>query len=90
MGNHKANWRPHYDNNLIERFRKTHPKTILKIEKRIKEKNPRINDEILRRMINRLILPPVLERPESDDIWGGNDVLQLSQIDENEIDDKID
>ncbi len=85
----KQNWRPDYDQKLINDFRKKNPKLIEAIELRILKEKPRLNFKTLRRLVNKEILPPVLERSEVDNTWGGKDVIPISQINENTIKFKI-
>jgi len=90
MVKRKSDWRPDYDMELIEKYRKRYPKKVREIEKKILKNNPRTNKDQLYRKVNKFILPPVLERPELDAVWGGEDVLQLSQVDEEIKIDEID
>ena len=90
MVKRKSDWRPDYDMGLIEKYRKMYPKKVREIEKKILKKNPRTNKDQLYRKANKIILPPVLERPELDAVWGGEDVLQLSQVGEEIKIDEID
>lgn len=75
---------------LIEKYRKRYPKKVREIEKKILKKNPRTNKDQLYRKVNKFILPPVLERPELDASWGGEDVQQLSQLNDGDKIDEID
>ena len=85
----KNDWRPGYDMMMIEQYRKEHPEMIAQMEAEVLEQNPKMNKKNLKAKINRMILPPVLERAESDSTWDGNDVLPLSQVLENTITRKL-
>jgi len=85
----KSDWRPDYDKELIETYRKEHPELIKQMEKEVLQENKKTTKEHLKIIIDKMILPPVLERSERDDTWNGRNVIPLSQVSENIIINKI-
>jgi hypothetical protein len=70
---------------MIEEYKRRYPRKVKKMEEAILRAKPKLNKKTLKRLVDREILPPVLERPELDSSWGGKDVLPLSQVDESQI-----
>lgn len=84
MTEHRRDYRMPYDKKMIKEYRKKNPQEVKEIEKSVlllhdnlkKIKTKGLRRFILRRMVDNIILPPVLERSEYD--MEKNDVMPLS------------
>lgn len=85
----KQDYRDKYDLEFIRLFREKYPEEIKFITKEILKKKPKISKTLLQSLIDNWIMPRVINRPEKDKTFGGNNVISLSCVSEGEIVEKI-